>query len=1248
MKRITTILTFLMLVCMGVGAVTSTKIVFSSEQIKLSGSNPATYYDTSGNVVNSGVWCNKFITNTSIPITFTGGNLTRFSSYSGGFNTNGNLTFTATVPGRYLIKSVSFKAKIIDGGSKQTYIESYTAGRVTLTSEYQTVTSASLDNNQVTFRFENGNDGSVPGECVVVFDDFTFTIEDPVGDAVATIQNNHRYRIFTKNNGSSEGDTKFYLKNDGYITTSPNQAGVFTFRATTTNQFVDAGYAWRISDVSGKYFTNGSQNSFGTNIVTTTSQNRDTYEGQVFFLENGKCAIRSTNGSGTGYGETHFWDVKDSNSDGTPEAGYCTTDNEKHYIWQLEDCSNIVVYGPGTARGTFYKNGETTARTSGWVAKWVPTGTPNVTLSTTANNINASNSNLAPGASGCTYTLAAATPNYRITGYTIIAKGASDAATAQTITPLGGSATSWAANTTETLTVSGLHTNTTTFTMGGPNNELVLSTFDIQTEATTPVTSLSSLSNSKSYYVTGLRGTLQYATADATAMSCAGAGADLTAVKHRIAFLKSANNNYYAYSVNTGKFLATGNTLSDTPTPVFIMATEDANYPWFISLTSDKSADNVLINGSSLVEFSSHNTLDDGDRWAIVESAAFDATEAMAAITAFETENVTVTYKLTFNDNVIAEKAVTQAVGSAAVSPWTTPDFCELSDCSPTTVNAETEEVDITLTWDGPFDWSDDFSSATWYYWKLHDKYVIYGDGSYYALKETKDNAVATAEKAMWAFVGNPIDGVKVINKAAGSGKYLFPNLSSYPTMSTSEHSWVLNENTYRSNGFSLSYNGSSYWINDNGGQGKLAYWNDAAAKNDHGSICELDPVVYYDLALAYIDQYASDRAIASGYFGVLESGKTSYKNQITTAFSKTPAALTATVYENVVKPGCSVMISLPATGYYRLKNVNESTYFLGYDGTADAGSSVCLRGMQDSNVSARTIIHMVKNVDLSGNVTYQMSLQGTNIDAVSTSTKRTPSATAASYKPEYIQPGQGSFTTTSANGTYLHCSSSQEHAIVGWNTGKDSPASKWIVEDVSSLDITMNDGGDDHTYATLYLPFGVTIDGESDVNAYIMTIVGEVASGTNIGKDIPANTGVILKGTDTSVTLTINDAATATTTGNDLEGTCVVKDARENVEGVYDLVLGKGTESNTLGFYLAPTGGKLAANKAYLPYTPGAGARVNGFAIQWDDEVTGIRTIDNGKQSVKNGAFYDLSGRRVENPQHGMYIVNGRVVVIK
>ena len=45
------------------------------------------------------------------------------------------------------------------------------------------------------------------------------------------------------------------------------------------------------------------------------------------------------------------------------------------------------------------------------------------------------------------------------------------------------------------------------------------------------------------------------------------------------------------------------------------------------------------------------------------------------------------------------------------------------------------------------------------------------------------------------------------------------------------------------------------------------------------------------------------------------------------------------------------------------------------------------------------------------------------------------------------------------------------------------------------------------------------------------------------------------------------------------------------------------------------------------------------------DNTVTGIQTVTTTKE---NGAYYDLQGRRVAQPTKGLYILNGKKVMIK
>ena len=46
------------------------------------------------------------------------------------------------------------------------------------------------------------------------------------------------------------------------------------------------------------------------------------------------------------------------------------------------------------------------------------------------------------------------------------------------------------------------------------------------------------------------------------------------------------------------------------------------------------------------------------------------------------------------------------------------------------------------------------------------------------------------------------------------------------------------------------------------------------------------------------------------------------------------------------------------------------------------------------------------------------------------------------------------------------------------------------------------------------------------------------------------------------------------------------------------------------------------------------------------DDDVTAIETVK--AQNVENGQYFNLAGQRVAQPTKGLYIVNGKKVIIK
>ena len=46
--------------------------------------------------------------------------------------------------------------------------------------------------------------------------------------------------------------------------------------------------------------------------------------------------------------------------------------------------------------------------------------------------------------------------------------------------------------------------------------------------------------------------------------------------------------------------------------------------------------------------------------------------------------------------------------------------------------------------------------------------------------------------------------------------------------------------------------------------------------------------------------------------------------------------------------------------------------------------------------------------------------------------------------------------------------------------------------------------------------------------------------------------------------------------------------------------------------------------------------------------DATGIENVANSKEQTANSLFFNLAGQRVPNPGKGLYIVNGKKVIMK
>ncbi len=193
-----------------------------------------------------------------------------------------------------------------------------------------------------------------------------------------------------------------------------------------------------------------------------------------------------------------------------------------------------------------------------------------------------------------------------------------------------------------------------------------------------------------------------------------------------------------------------------------------------------------------------------------------------------------------------------------------------------------------------------------------------------------------------------------------------------------------------------------------------------------------------------------------------------------------------------------------------------------------------------------------------------------------------------------------------------------------------------------------------DAKYSTICLPFAANLP--EGVEAYSIETVNATYATLTPKEGLPAYTGAILKAEQGYYTFTQTEEEIDTWDDNLLYGSVediywygdgYVLSKKDGVVALYkgelNYILKDGVPEKVA------EGGKYFKNnagKALLPTTSLiADARFLVFNFG-DDMETGITETENGLVKTENTVVYDLAGRRVQNAQKGIFIVNGKKVV--
>jgi hypothetical protein len=160
-----------------------------------------------------------------------------------------------------------------------------------------------------------------------------------------------------------------------------------------------------------------------------------------------------------------------------------------------------------------------------------------------------------------------------------------------------------------------------------------------------------------------------------------------------------------------------------------------------------------------------------------------------------------------------------------------------------------------------------------------------------------------------------------------------------------------------------------------------------------------------------------------------------------------------------------------------------------------------------------------------------------------------------------------------------------------------------------------------------------------SNVKAYSATISGSTIT-FNREYKVPANEGVLLKADEGVYQIPVATGVAAWDEAYNAFVRGTGAGVESEVGSYHNYVLASSDQG--VGFYAAGGLG-VVPSKAYLQTTANS-ARLN---VVFSDETTGINAVQGAAQTV-DGEVYNLNGQRVATPKRGLYIQNGKKIIMK
>lgn len=628
----------------------------------------------------------------------------------------------------------------------------------------------------------------------------------------------------------------------------------------------------------------------------------------------------------------------------------------------------------------------------------------------------------------------------------------------------------------------------------------------------------------------------------------------------------------------------------------------------------------------------------------------------------------TVNWNISYTDGSETKtKTVTQSVidGEDATLPsyaYTTVNTTDMY-----TNITDDKEISATATFSNlPFTSSTDYENAKWYYFKAI-RTTGNNAGTYYAYYDASattenikinKNSNSNTKNYKWAFIGNPIEGYMVINKN-GENLYAYAANGANNTMlsvNSTETTWnIVNASAQAENSFCFYLKGTTggYW-NCYNSSSKIGMWQEGstdegsrwfveeAPENDEADIAAYTAAL--DKANAYI--FGTGLSEYSGDGSAIVSARTNYSGLTVNNTQEEVDDATAAINEAITNSISNLTLNMPTrnSSFVKIKsyasgrNVAPGTSSTSGTSTTVAGTTA-ITTIETAATDGSDIWFYGTDGLISYTAGTYLANRGATIEA------QTAEISAnTNYIGTYFVQTAGIYDfNKSGNGQYP--------GLDRGNSQSSDEGYAWKLEAVTSLPVTAHQSGDGKYYATACVPVAVTVDGAT---AYKVTTannndtIAGVAVLEEIGTTVPANTPMLLIGSQENVTLNITESDATAPTDNILSGAST---ATEVVDGNYYF----GQNDNVPGFYKVNydnTGSTriYITNRAYLTTVGDATtSQAKGFTFVFgDDDPTGIGSATASDEILQNSVRYNLQGQRVDESYKGIVIIGGKKYLIK